>query len=661
MPAMELFRAKRGVALISTLMLLSIFLMVLSALLVSAQQGAFNTDYHRKRELTRLVAEEALSTTLAHLREDPDWEGDVVEEPTIFGGGEYTVRFSESASVNNLTGESSKTGPYGPVAPGTALIRIEATTQAYHRTFDALVAIPNWGITPGDGVIATGRVTLRGDTSISGAEGYSGELPLEVSLVSNSTADESDLVTWLPSKIGDQISIDGLLETASPSLSSVNIAGFDVSKIQRLEAPKPYDSIDILDEIAQARDRGLSAPPSIVSGSPLPPGEFYIDDDLVLAGDLILDGTKLYVTGDVKLIGSLSGNGALVVGGATSLRGSSKLLPYAENSIALMSRSNVEINGFSGSLYMDTLTQGTGLSDVWTNTKYDMKMIFEEVSAPGYSFRLNSVADRRMRTLGNEAGEKYDSDGNHLGDDEHPDGGSASQHNKFKQLTEFVTAQPLSPTQQFMEEKLRYLRDYTDPAEPRTGGIFGFAYYDDSGATMGANSAADIFAQKVYDLQQGLTHDGLFDAANDLLAYLTDSNLGVDEDVKTQIISESGGVEAIRALLINGLRAVNMDQPGTSYFQGSIVTNGWLYAGHEITVVGQLKVIGDEKLVDEEGWKSSPQSPEELVGGSGNSMPTLEPGDLYIDGDSSVVYFADVTEESGLVGGALTVRQWFGH
>ncbi|MFA7480542.1 MAG: hypothetical protein WC314_08570 [Vulcanimicrobiota bacterium] len=619
---MRLSRA--GIALISTLLMGVILLMMLAALLAAARRGSFSSDHFRRREATRYVAEEAVAVMLARLREDPEGETDLVDQATVFGGGSYTVRFSETESVNNLRGDDLKPGPYGDVAPGNALLRIHARTQGYERIFDVMLGPPPNPPGQVDALVASGRLELHGDVEVAADAGFTDLTPVDANIVSNSIDDTDGLIKWTPLPTGGSISVEGAVQLPGTNPDALDFSGFTLNT-DRLSGPKPLERVDIPFEIARARDRGLGTV-SITSGTPLPSGEYYIDGPIDLPGDLILENTKLYVSGDLTVHGSIQGRGALFVGGSTTFKGSARVIPNAQESIALMSYGSVELTGFNGGDYMEQITGplGTPSRQIWENTKQDMHAILEEIEQPGYTFLADSAADKRMQTLGH-----------HFTD--HPDGPDPLQDNKLLKLRDILLLQPSSETRNFMLSKIEFLRDHDNTEGASSGGIFGLAekYHHPPGWRATLEAA-------LREIKDGHTHDGLFDTVNDILAYGN----------ATLPLTEFGGRDAVKALLINGLRALDMNRPGTAYFQGRLITNGWLYAGHEIAVVGSITVLGDPEVKELPSWSASPASAPDLV---------LEPGDVQLDGGTKITHTEDVVKAARETQGNLGVLHWLGH
>lgn len=621
---MRLSRA--GIALISTLLMGVILLMMLAALLAAARRGSFSSDHFRRREATRYVAEEAVAVMLARLREDPEGETDLVDQATVFGGGSYTVRFGITESVNNLKGDDSKPGPYGGVAPGNALLRIHARTQGYERIFDVMLGPPPNPPGQVDALVASGRLELHGDVEVAADAGFTDLTPVDANIVSNSIDDTDGLIKWIPLPTGSSISVEGAVQLPGTNPDALDLSGV-ILNTDRLSGPKPLERVDIPFEIARARDRGLGTV-SITSGTPLPSGEYYINGPIDLPGDLILENTKLYVSGDLTVHGSIQGRGALFVGGSTTFKGSARVIPNAQESIALMSYGSVELTGFNGGGYMEQITGplGTPSRQIWENTKQDMRAILEEIEQPGYTFSETSDADKRMVALG------------HGFNVAHPDGSNPLlQDDKLRKLRDILLAQPPSETRNFMLSKIEFLRDHDNTEGDYSGGIFGLARKDHHPTDW-----RETLELALQDIQNGHTHDGLFDTVNDILS--------LNDPVHD--LTDFGGRDAVKALLINGLRALDMNRPGTAYFQGRLITNGWLYAGHEIAVVGSITVLGDPEVKELPSWSASPASAPDLV---------LEPGDVQLDGGTKITHTEDVVKAARETQGNLGVLHWLGH
>ncbi len=100
-------------------------------------------------------------------------------------------------------------------------------------------------------------------------------------------------------------------------------------------------------------------------------------------------------------------------------------------------------------------------------------------------------------------------------------------------------------------------------------------------------------------------------------------------------------------MMIARVNSLTYDRLGSSYFQGLVYTNGFVYSANDVHVVGAL-------IANDDGS----QTGEVLAG------VQLEPGDIFLTKGASLTYNQEYfsSPEGGSAGasGALAVTAWIG-
>lgn len=587
-------------------------MMLLGAVIGVTRGGNFITQNYRSSTSSYFVARAAVAEMQARFAADPNLETDQVDISTAFGNGSYTVRFADDQSVNNLKGGTPKTGPYGEVQPGSALLRIHTKVGALSRTYDVLLSGQPGDQTDGVALLASGRIAMRGKVTVDGMKSYTDDSNVRASVVSNDPQSRADVITWNPANAGDTALVTGSVQHLSSHSQAVNLAaGAQVMEgTKQLNSAKNPPTRDIVGEV-EANDT-LPAPPS--SGTLA--GDFYQDGDFTYDGDLVLDGANLYIDGDLTINGSITGSGQVYVTGDTTFKGDAKLQANG-GAAALFSHGDVELTGFDGTAYLEGRAGDVGgdMPEVLANAQKDIQAIIDEIKS-GAVLDEHSPLDHRMRSLG-----QNDSSG-------HPDNpGDAKEQDKLRRLLAMVKSQPDSPTKAFMVEKLEFLRS---DAGDYYGGVFGFFRKPHHAA------GDEGLREAVKEVIAGTTMDGMVDAINDLVSRARTEG-------HPEWLDDFGGEDALRAFMVNSLEQISFDRLGTSYFQGEIYTNGFFYSANEVDVIGRINVVDDGS--QESG---SPQS---------NPGLTLDPGDVYFDTNTRVIYIDEPISQTGIEGN-LGVKYW---
>ncbi len=622
-------RRDRGLALIMTLGFTAIIVMMLTATMTSSHGGnIFSQDYHRKAA-AMYAAESGLAMVQEALENDPDWRVGFVERATPFGTGRYTVRFTPS--VNNLTGLTPVSGPYGPVAPQTAFLRIEGHSMGRTEVIECIIGRRSEDFVH-VGLIATGKIYLGGDVSISGQVSSDDLTITEADLVSNYDrdapwGDSVQPVFWDGSSTPGvaENEVAGTIRSASPSELAISSNLRDIAD-QSLtdQSPVSVKNVNIQRSINEKSGVSRSVPP--VPAGPLS-GEYYQSSSISVAGDLVLDNASLYIDGDLNVAGSIEGAGAIYVAGNTRFSGNAEVRAN-EDGVVLYSQGNVHLRGFSGMEWMDTVADYRGRRAQWEDTKTNIELLQGYLNAFAHGDDSALMAPPETPGPGDGASSFYW--GSKAGvalanlafpllEDYRPPG--VSHNDLLVQMVNLIKAEPPGRTRDFMLEKFLILRsthlDDPDNSEASQEGVLGI-----NRGTMGA---ADI----VSILEDGApVSTGLQTQLFLWAAHLNGEVMGPPRFGTFAGLT----IADLRRALIKQAHWLNLygyDSLGSSYFQGSVYTRGAIYASNEVTIIGSLSAVRDPDRPDT-SWVPDT--------GSGDETRALKPGDVYLGNGTKILH-----------------------
>lgn len=339
-------QSRRGIALFLTLGFTSILLMLLAATLTSTNGGnILSQDYHG-RTAARYVAESGLAMVQKELSNDPNWDTGFNGVDTPFGTGKVWVRFGPS--VNNLTGSSILSGPYGSdIPPGTAYIRVEGRAHGQSEVIECLLGRQRDELT-NSAIVATRKIFFREHLDISGRKSSDDAQPVEADVVSNSDSDSAGTIDWL--NPGGANRMQGTVRSASPNNGAISSDLVALATHSRTDqSPVPVENVNIRSAV-EAKSGVPAGIPNIPT-SPLT-GDCYEGSDTTVAGDLELNNASLYIDGDFTVVGSIRGRGAIFVTGNTTFSGDAEVFAN-EDGVVVYSQGNVHLKGFDGTLWMD--------------------------------------------------------------------------------------------------------------------------------------------------------------------------------------------------------------------------------------------------------------------------------------------------------------------
>ncbi|MCA9791978.1 MAG: hypothetical protein KC910_09300 [Candidatus Eremiobacteraeota bacterium] len=531
--------SSRGFILGTMVVLLPIMTIMVVGLIVALRAGGGSSQSYYARTASLCVAEAGLADAMGELEGNPIWALGFNAKPMKGAPGTYTVTFNQGAgpftadqSVNNSDGTHPDSYRGANTVPtGATLLVVVARVNGVERRLEALVAPQTASLNLDNSLLTTGRIRLDDDIRIDGIQGLDDSTTVDGDLQSNNDDDlSSGVITWGGS---GTLNIDGKVSSSGSSGSTINMgSGTVTGGTHPNAAPVAIPRINIPAQIAA---KSSNPAPTIVpfGVTTVSSGDYYVAGDLTLDGDLQLDDGNLYVAGKLTVNGSVSGTGSVFVGSDTSIHGNADM--NGQNNLALFSKGNVELRGFDGTQYLQTLASGNTTLTTWLDdTKWALQTM-ESGTQGGWAASNGNYLDNVTTVLGGYQSGMSPPGGRTLG----------APWQLRDHLTNNVAA---GPTRDFLIARLDKIgRIYA--ANVDTLGR------PDSVAIANYNATGDT--------------DGLFDAVNDL------------------------NQTALMDAVYNTTRAIDYNHLGNAFFQGLVYTNGSFYAGGEISVRGAVVVNDD--------------------------------------------------------------------
>lgn len=596
----------RGIIAISTLMVSVVLLILILTLLISLRNGKSSILRDTASKELLFLAEAGLADATYQLSVDNSWNPTTaVEYDFPDGKGKYTIVFDNGGSlepdesVHNLLSSSPVTGH--PSLGNIPAFSVGIVVAAEHKG-----QVVNFGAIISRGksepitvpLLTSGKIHMKGEVLVSGIESLSTPLAVPAGLHSNSFEDAAGIIDW--DGEGNDAYISGDVTTTSTNAGAVTTTGgaFNSNSVDTGRGSHQFPIVNV----EQAMLGGITAPVLIpsVGGTTVVSGDRQWGGGTI-TGDLELNGAKLYVNGNLTVNGTIKGDGALYVNGNTTFRGSSELGNSSGSGLALFSKGNVALQGFRGSDFLDDLgVADPGGFGVWND---DAKWAHDEMLSIISSPANYGVLPPNPTTWG-----------------------SSLPGNQFDQLrTVLGEAGPGVPPGR-TDNTLQRMIDYMAANYP-----------GDESATFMVDRLTEV--RKLYEAG---TTSGLPPAT-----LISNFNSGSGEYAGVLDIINQGNYVGAAANGASEVGDQNFDRLGTSYFQGMIYTNGAVYAYNEVEVVGAL-LAHRTTASTPGGWN---------IGGE-----TLEAGDVYLAGGSSLVYNQELMEDpfQGTVVGPVVVSAWLG-
>lgn len=532
---------RRGIALISVLMMSSLMLLMVLCLFLASRGSLFGTMENQRRLQALYVAEAGLAETMAYL-EDNAFTAPANLSGSLPSGGTWSVRFvsgppfTQDDSVNNLTNAGSYAASHRggtSVPPASALIVVTASYAGVERQLEAIITRGTVAGGFANAIQASGTLHLGGDVSVNGVTSLTDSTPVPGNLHSNKASGPT--ITWDGAGTAD---ITGTV-TAPAGAASIDLQGYTPGGgAPGVGGTAPFPLENIVSKVGSMS----GSTPAVIAPSgttSLGAGAQYAGSSTTVNGDLVLNGTDLYVQGDLSVNGSITGKGSIYVTGETTFRGDSRVVTnQTDHGVALYSHGSVSLLGFDGSAYMAAIGDPT-LDDIWHN-QVTPELTGAQSILNGAPDPATLVSDTTLDTHRRKLG--YYNDG-------------TSNYDAFGRLSARLEAVgPAGVQRDFLVKK-----------------------FDNLSLFFGTDGAAPTFTgtdptQNLVDWDGGLNPAGIMDSIMD------------------------GGRGDLMGQMVTIVNQVDPNRIGNSYFQGMVYTNGYIYAANEISVVGGVMAKGDTSL-----------------------------------------------------------------
>ena len=258
-------------------------------------------------------------------------------------------------SVNNLGGQNSVLGYNGLVVPPNSVLVV--AVGEFRGTRQVAYQIVQGSPQPYS-LASSGPLEVKGDTLVAGLESTLQAVSLganpeledleEAGLVSNDDSLEAIKLDGNIQIVGD-VEARGEIQT-SPQVQILN------GEMKKLDSPKDFPEIDFdaYDPLGNPADPSDDRPTlrerteAVVTDALDNPlyGFQRFPGSVSFPDGLKLDGSAIYVDGDLTLDGPLEGTGALIVRGNVNLRGGAQL--DADVMAAILCEGNLVVNGATG-------------------------------------------------------------------------------------------------------------------------------------------------------------------------------------------------------------------------------------------------------------------------------------------------------------------------
>lgn len=358
-------RGTRGATIGAYLVAMATFaVFVVTMVSVSTHHLHFATqDY--QQQAARNLAESALNEALAEIMTSPGQQfgtrgvaTDVVRvSSTAYGPGSQGVvcfhpltadREKLPLSMNNFFGTGARTGAYGRQVPvNTVHLVGVGICGGARKCIEAIYYVPPFP----SALASAGPVRSRGGLLVAGVRdparfaGSYANTPADnkaPSHVMSNSADPRAVELGPGAVIEGNVGAVGGIQLAT----DVVVSG----EVREFMEPQPLPDLD-LDAIFGKLDRqhGKDILPPVVSGDYSLAWNAAAPGDLHLTGTLDLQQGMLWVGGNLIVDGGITGEGAVYVGGATTIRRGASF--RSTDQVALVSRRGIHLDGAGQSSY----------------------------------------------------------------------------------------------------------------------------------------------------------------------------------------------------------------------------------------------------------------------------------------------------------------------
>lgn len=535
-----MMRSRKAFALLFVLGMITVVTMLMVALFAGAL-GPAAQSFTLNRQISGLyVAEAGLQHAICELERAPGWATGFPRLPTQGNTGFYTVQFRTTApytnkdSVNNMAGTAAADSyrGTGTVPKGTALIVVEAEVNGTRERLEALVG-EGLNVPVGTAMLGGDDINLSGQVKVNGIRAFNDVASVAADIHSNRGGTGSNVVTYS----GSAARIEGNVSTVASTPAALNLGGATVTGTTQVgAAARQFPTVNILSTIAS---KSSSPAPTInpAGSTVLAAGDYYHSGNLVVNGDLDLQGAKLYVSGNITVNGSIEGKGAVYSGNTTRLQGSAKVLAMESQSIALMSEGDVRLDGFDGNAYLQSLADSdAAFATHWSQARNTVRDLQTELVSSHLGSWDHTRSAHYFHVLGPFAGVPP----THMGYDT----------DILTKMVGKISSQAPTPTNQFLIKRLDSIKHV----------------FKGGAASYGSDRNA---LDKFY--------------LNGDVGALWDSTIDEQEHATWDTVK-------------NVVNSINYDHLGSSYFQGVIFSNGRIQANNELTVLGGIFAKGSIQL-----------------------------------------------------------------
>jgi hypothetical protein len=334
----------------------------LIAVLTVATASSVNQQILQRNENTQAasdLADSAIQQAIAEIAKLPSWGTNRTTDQIQFNGpvegSSVLVTFNDKLGVPYGTSNQLGSTPLAGWADARLLPEHKVPDKRIHvvavakcrnvtRTKEALIYVPNYALS----LAATGKVHLT--NSIVGSLKDPGDLDKVGSqpellgpgdLATNCNLSDSVILESNSRVSGDlQSQGDVALKTGS------SVGG----EVRRFYSTTPMPAFPF-DDYDPKKDDCLDFR-SLASGTypaQKMTGLVRCDGATTINGDLDLDNCLLFSVGDLKILGSLRGSGAVIVKGKTEIHGGGNLA--SQDNVAVLSRGDVSLLGSTGADY----------------------------------------------------------------------------------------------------------------------------------------------------------------------------------------------------------------------------------------------------------------------------------------------------------------------
>ena len=602
----------RGNALMLVVLSTVVLAILARAITFSSTRRSLDSLKYVQGMRSELLADAAVQWVLDQLDRDPDFAQSQKSVSLQSMPGEFSIDFASTdesevgpeQSVNNLRGLTATNGPRGEltVAPGTFDLVVMVSVDGFETRYETLIRQPQLDIVL-PAMQGAGRIQLRGHFSVSGLDSLSSDVEVPGNLHSSSEDPSAmQLLAWQENSPADMPWISGKATTSSPSTEAFDLTGVQIDWGTMSGVPTAQREPPLIMARIASHSGAASFAPSPSGTSVAAEGDFYVPNDLDIAGDLRLDDAELFVNGDLSVDGSIFGNGTIWVKGNTLFYGDPTIRSQPNASVSVFSHGNVELRGFKGRQFLEHHVQSSGdanLEKAWTDTKTALRGLQTAMAGMvGSDLKQGEAGDKSTQAYRAVLG------GTGLGSSvTRPTG---MQSDTLGTLREALSQIEPSPARDFMRKRLDFL-------------------------------------QKFFQIKQ--SQDAAM-SVSELLSGSGDATASWDDFSKLPSHLSPELREQALAVLRNKIREMALDKLGASSFSGTIVTDGAFLTEGEVSILGQVWATGSNKMVPSLSTQSGLE---------------LQPGDLGMDDHCHITYCHVFAESSRnrYGGGGWKAEVWF--